>query len=164
MKSRWLVLLAIVSVLIFVVGGCAPKAAPPVEKPPVEKPAVQKPPEKITWKFAHLGVPGAGGSAFALEWFFDEVQERSGDRFEIKCFWSQSLCPAKEQLNAVNSGLCEGTGIYPGYYTAQLPLFNISTLPCLLRICLPLKSCFWRSFPRPQASTIHSLHLKTGIP
>jgi len=109
MKKIWMVSLAILSMFIFMVATFAPSAMAA---------------EKIVWKHADY-IPPSSMVAWGVNWFYDEIEKRTGGRFECKRFWSSSLSPAKAQPDALKSGLCQSTSFVAAYYPSKLPLTNI---------------------------------------
>jgi TRAP-type C4-dicarboxylate transport system substrate-binding protein len=90
--------------------------------------------KKLTWKYAHFG-PSKGDSGSAtMNWYLNELKKRSEGRLEVKGFWNQALCPAREQPDGLKAGLFEVTCVVPAYYPSKMPLYNMAYLPSIFPI------------------------------
>ena len=84
--------------------------------------------EKFTLRFGTLDGPdtiiGRGQA-----WYLNRVEELSGGRVKFESYWSQSLVPARELLDALNTGVSDVSFLIPGYFPSKLPLLTVATLP-----------------------------------
>jgi TRAP-type C4-dicarboxylate transport system substrate-binding protein len=90
------------------------QAAPPV------KPLVLK---AATWTPAHIPHGRAG------MWLVQDVEKRSQGRIKIEYYWSNSLVPAKQLVDALQKGVADIAFINPAYQPGKLPLMTVNTLP-----------------------------------
>lgn len=84
--------------------------------------------DKFTLRFGTLDGPktiiGEG-----QDWYLKRVEELSGGRIKFESYWSQSLVPARELLDALNTGVADVSFLIPGYFPSKLPLLTVATLP-----------------------------------
>lgn len=107
-------MVTILALLVFVVG-CAQPAPTPTAEPTV-------------LKFGHLLAREDGPSSGA-EWWMDEVEKRSGGLVKFERYWSGSLAPGPELLEAIDSGIADVAAILPPMMPGKIPLHIITTLP-----------------------------------
>lgn len=65
------------------------------------------------------------------EWFLAEVEKRSNGRVKFERYWSESLAPGREQLDATSTGVADLAAVISGYWPGKVPLSNVCTLPGL---------------------------------
>ena len=63
------------------------------------------------------------------KWYLDRVEELSNGRVKFEPYWSSSLVPSRQLLDALNTGISDVSFIIPGYYPGKLPLLTVATLP-----------------------------------
>ena len=84
--------------------------------------------QDFTLKFGTLDSPqsiiGQG-----QKWYLDRVEELSKGKVKFEPYWSSSLVPSRQLLDALNSGISDVSFIIPGYYPGKLPLLTVATLP-----------------------------------
>lgn len=82
----------------------------------------------ITLKYASLdkaeSIIGRG-----QDWYLKRVEERTNGRVKFDRYWSDTLVPARQIIEALNSGILDAGFLIPSHYPARLPLINIGTLP-----------------------------------
>lgn len=76
-----------------------------------------------------LFISSALPQSASLQWWADEVAERSNGRITIEMYWSESLGGAKELLELVSSGAVDLASPAPAYYPTELALTNSVQLP-----------------------------------
>jgi TRAP-type transport system periplasmic protein len=85
-------------------------------------------PKEYLLKYSDLGPP-RGPRADALQWWAQEIENRTQGRVKVKFFWSESLSKADETLKAVGAGIAE-TGTVLGVYSpVDLPIWNLANAP-----------------------------------
>ena len=62
-------------------------------------------------------------------WYLKRVEELSKGRVKFEPYWSSSLVPSRQLLDALKSGIADVSFIIPGYYPGKLPLLTVATLP-----------------------------------
>lgn len=67
--------------------------------------------------------------AQAKEWYLAEVEKRTNGRVKFERYWSGSLAPDKELLEAVEAGVADVGTVLPAYYPGKLPLGTVSSIP-----------------------------------
>jgi len=82
----------------------------------------------IVLKYASLDKPDAIIGR-GQDWYLKRVEERSGGRVKFDRYWSDTLVPARQIIEALNSGVVDAGFLIPSFYPARLPLINIGTLP-----------------------------------
>ena len=95
----------------------------------VEK-VVEVPVETTVLRCAYYGPPTDPLSK-SIHWACEEIASRSEDRVTFKYFWAESLISAAEQIDALESGLCDVSTLCPAYFPAKMPLYNMTFLPAL---------------------------------
>jgi len=81
-----------------------------------------------TLRYSDYG-PNRGTRAKALEWFADQIKERSGGELVVEFHWGGSLLGGKATLKGVGDGVADmGTAI--GFFTPKkLKAYNMGDLP-----------------------------------
>lgn len=87
----------------------------------------QKP---IVLKFASDTPPQAFYS-LGQEWFLAEVEKRTNGRVKFERYWSESLSPGREQLDATSTGVADFAALISAYWPGRVPLSNVSSMPGL---------------------------------
>lgn len=93
----------------------APLPAAEMAKPVVFKFAAWTPPQV---NFARAGV-----------WIVKEMEKRSQGRIKIEYYWSNSLIPARQIMDALHKGVADVGFVNPSYQPGKLPLLTITSLP-----------------------------------
>ena len=62
-------------------------------------------------------------------WYLDRVEELSKGQVKFENYWSSSLVPARQLLDALNTGVADVSFLIPGYYPSKLSLLTVGTLP-----------------------------------
>jgi TRAP-type C4-dicarboxylate transport system substrate-binding protein len=65
----------------------------------------------------------------AQDWYLTRVEELSGGRVKFERYWSESLVPARELLDALTTGISDVSFLIPGYFPSKLPLLTVATVP-----------------------------------
>jgi TRAP-type C4-dicarboxylate transport system substrate-binding protein len=84
--------------------------------------------EQIKLRFGTLDGPNTiigKGQA----WYLERVEELSKGRIKFENYWSSSLVPARQLLDALNTGVADVSFLIPGYYPSKLSLLTVGTLP-----------------------------------
>ncbi|MFC1917127.1 C4-dicarboxylate TRAP transporter substrate-binding protein [Chloroflexota bacterium] len=90
------------------------------------------PASTVTLKFAHHTTPTSAYAA-ASEWFLNEIEQRSNGQVKFERYFSASLAPSKEVLEAINSGLADA-GLVSGFYSpGKTPLLAFGKSACLFK-------------------------------
>jgi TRAP-type C4-dicarboxylate transport system substrate-binding protein len=63
------------------------------------------------------------------DWYLKRVEERTKGNVKFDRYWSDTLVPARQIIEALNSGIIDVGFLIPPHYPARLPLINIGTLP-----------------------------------
>lgn len=74
-------------------------------------------------------VSGKSVFAQAQDWYLLEVEKRTNGRVKFERYWSGSLAPDKELLEAVEAGVADVATVLPAYYPGKLPLGTIGSIP-----------------------------------
>jgi TRAP-type transport system periplasmic protein len=90
-------------------------------------PATAQPKEYLL-KYSDLGPP-RGTRAESLQWWAQEIENRTQGRVKVKFFWSESLSKADETLKAVGAGVAETGTILGIYNPVDLPIWNLANAP-----------------------------------
>jgi TRAP-type transport system periplasmic protein len=93
----------------------------------VSPPAAAQPKEYLL-KYADLGPP-RGPRAESLQWWAQEIENRTQGRVKVKFFWSESLSKADETLKVVGAGIAETGTIFGIYNPVDLPIWNLANAP-----------------------------------
>ena len=79
--------------------------------------------EKFTLRLTSP-VPRGPAHVEAIQWWADEVEERSGGRIEFQIFYAGSLMGALETLPATRDGRVDGGYMSPGYWPRRSAIGN----------------------------------------
>jgi TRAP-type transport system periplasmic protein len=93
----------------------------------VALPVVAQPKEYLL-KYSDLGPP-RGPRADALQWWAQEIENRTQGRVKVKFFWSESLSKADETLKAIGAGIAETGTVLGVYNPVDLPVWNLANAP-----------------------------------
>jgi len=63
------------------------------------------------------------------EWFLAEVEKRSQGRVKFERYWSESLCPSREQQDATSKGMADFAAVIQSYWPGKFPLSNVCSMP-----------------------------------
>jgi len=89
-------------------------------------------PEKaIELSFAHFNPPTAWTSVKFLNPWAKKVEEATNGKVKITMYPGQSLCKAKEVLEATAGGVCDIGWLCMGFYPGRFPLSSVISLPFL---------------------------------
>lgn len=99
---------------------CARPVTPVTPEKPVTQPIVLK---QSTY------VPAGHVYAQRAEEFASRVAEATGGRVKIEVYPGQTLCPAREELNAARMGTIDMTMTVATYLVGAVPLLNCFALP-----------------------------------
>lgn len=126
MKKFLLITLSVVLVSGLIFCGCAEPAPAPAPAPtPVPAPS-----EVIELKYASAFPPPAPISKVAQSWA-DQIEELSGGRLKMTCFFGGSLVGSDEMYRAVESGITDVGHYTMGTDPGLTPLNLVITLPFL---------------------------------
>ena len=81
-----------------------------------------------TLRYAEFG-PNRGTRAEALQWFADEVKERSNGSLEIEFHWGKSLLDTKAALQGIRDGVADMGSVIGFFSPKVLRGYNIGDLP-----------------------------------
>lgn len=81
-----------------------------------------------TLRFAEFG-PDRGTRAAALNWFADQIKERSGGALEIEFHWGKALLGTKVVAKGVGDGVADMGSILGFFTPKELRAYNIGDLP-----------------------------------
>ncbi|MFC1869465.1 TRAP transporter substrate-binding protein DctP [Thermodesulfobacteriota bacterium] len=76
-------------------------------------------------------VPLKADQAQALKWWGDELMKRTDGRVKCEYYFSQSLIKAKQQFNALSTGIADVGGLQSAWHPAETPLFMLGAMPAL---------------------------------
>jgi TRAP-type C4-dicarboxylate transport system substrate-binding protein len=112
--KRFGLLLLVVTALVMS-GNAGDLYAAPAAKPLILKVA--------SWMPAHVPHGRSG------IWLVQEVERKSQGRVKMEYYWSNSLVPAKQLIDALQKGVADIAFINPAYQPGKLPLLTVNTLP-----------------------------------
>jgi TRAP-type C4-dicarboxylate transport system substrate-binding protein len=84
------------------------------------------------WIFANYSPTKQPTYRWLRDVWVPTIEKRTGGRLKIKLMWGQTLCPAKQQPEAVKSGMCDLTLFVSAYYPDKFPLWTAFMLPFLM--------------------------------
>lgn len=73
--------------------------------------------------------PNRGARAVALQWFADEVAERSGGDVKIDIQWGGALFKAKAAMQSIADGVADMGSVIAVYYPQDMAAYGIADLP-----------------------------------
>ncbi|UWR21954.1 C4-dicarboxylate TRAP transporter substrate-binding protein [Sulfitobacter sp. S190] len=73
--------------------------------------------------------PNRGARAAALQWFADEVSERSGGDIKIDIQWGGALFKAKAAMQSIADGVADMGSVIAVYYPQDMAAYGIADLP-----------------------------------
>jgi TRAP-type C4-dicarboxylate transport system substrate-binding protein len=85
----------------------------------------------IELKFAHQNPPAGRTTVKFLDPWMKKVEEVTKGRVKIISYPAQSLCKARESIEAVRGGLADITWTIPAYFPGRFPLSTVMELPFL---------------------------------
>jgi TRAP-type C4-dicarboxylate transport system substrate-binding protein len=62
-------------------------------------------------------------------WIVREMEKRSQGRIKIQYYWSSSLVPTKQIMDAVQKGVADIAFVNPNYQPGKMPLLTVTSLP-----------------------------------
>jgi len=87
--------------------------------------------QTITLKYS-TDAPGPPNAyEIGHDWFLTQVEKRTNGRVKFERYWSASLNPSREALQALGSGIADMANIVTGYWPGQLELAQVLTLPAV---------------------------------
>lgn len=107
-----------------------PAPAPSPSPSPAATPKPTAAPQVFVLKFS-LHSPGASSFAKSQDWYLTEVEKRTNGRVKFERYWSESLVPARELLQAISAGAADSGGLVGEYTPAKTPLLTLGNLPAL---------------------------------
>ena len=107
-------LLGILSAALIFASSAAPLHAAPPAKPLVFKFAGWTPPQH---PFSRMGA-----------WIVQEMERRSDGRIKVEYYWSNSLIPAAQLMDAVQKGVADIAFINPAYQPGKMPLLSVISI------------------------------------
>lgn len=78
----------------------------------------------------------------AIEWFVEEVSDRSDGAIEVEVFWEGALLTGPDVLTGVSQGRADLGFSTPNYSPAELPLTQIMSVPFLSSDVVAVQSAF----------------------
>jgi len=127
MKRVFLLLVAVVVMSSIMLASCAEPETPA----PTPAPSPAPSPEPVKTKVLRLATYNANitDTGKLLEEMPARFKERTGDRYDIEIYWSDSLVPMFEIMDAVREGAAE-MGDFPfGPFASQDPRFASAEVP-----------------------------------
>lgn len=106
MKKVWLVLGVVILSTLGVLAGCAPTPA-----------------EEYSLSFSYPAPP-IGPGVETVEWFVQEIEERTGGRVEIEVFWGGALLKPGEGLDGIARGVADMGVVVSPYAHDKLLITN----------------------------------------
>ncbi len=82
----------------------------------------------LIFKFASWTPPQVNFSKEGA-WIVREMEKRSQGRIKIEYYWSNSLIPTKQIIDALQKGIADIAFINPSYQPGKMPLLTITSLP-----------------------------------
>ncbi|MGB0438480.1 MAG: C4-dicarboxylate TRAP transporter substrate-binding protein [Primorskyibacter sp.] len=73
--------------------------------------------------------PNRGARAAALQWFADQVAERSGDDVKINIQWGGALFKANAAVQSISDGVADMGSVIAVYYPQEMVGYGIADLP-----------------------------------
>lgn len=138
MKRYFWILLALVTVSVFIVTGCSTTSAPSTTAPTTtSKPAASTPPVStptssgtITLKFAS-DLPPNGSIVPGWTWWADEVQRRSNGRVKVDFYFAGALFNQVDTPDALKAGVADIANMsLTAHYNLE-PITNVFGLPAM---------------------------------
>ncbi|QJD59879.1 TRAP transporter substrate-binding protein DctP [Pseudomonas sp. gcc21] len=83
--------------------------------------------EVKTLSFSAANPPGPSGINNALQWWAEEVNQRTQGTIAIEFFHMGGLVKLKDALEGVGSGVADMAYVIPAYTAARMPLWNLAT-------------------------------------
>lgn len=110
----------------------AAESKPPTEKQaaPQKQAAAEKPAaaEKFEWTYSSAH-PADIVDAKAFQWYFQELNKRSGGRITVKEHYNAVLGKMADHIPMLGKGAVDLAFFSPGYIPAQMPLWFMYSLP-----------------------------------
>jgi len=82
----------------------------------------------LIFKFASWTPPQVNFSKEGI-WIVREMEKRSQGRIKIEYYWSNSLIPARQILDALQKGVADIAFTLPAYQPGKVPLLTVTSLP-----------------------------------
>jgi len=120
MKVKWFLISSWILILAVIGGITMVEAAPKTTG------------NKFELIFANYSPTSSPVYAWLEKVWVPTIAEKTGGRLKVKLMWGGVLCPAKEQPEAVKTGLCDLTLIVSAYYPDKFPLWTAFMLPFLM--------------------------------
>jgi len=130
MKKLFLTLVVVVLMSGLILSSCAEPAPAPAPAPS-PAPAPAPPPEKaVTLRWAHFAASHLTSSQLLVD-MSERVKQRTNGRYNIQIFWSDSLVPMFESMDAVRTGSTEMATWPFGPFSSADIRFASSEVPLL---------------------------------
>lgn len=85
------------------------------------------PAKPLVFKFAAWTPPQHPFSRMG-EWIVQEAERRSGGRIKVEYYWSNSLVPAAQLIDALQKGVADIAFINPAYQPGKMPLLSVISI------------------------------------
>lgn len=92
---------------------------------PLQAASTEKP---LILKFASWTPPQVNHSKGGV-WIVQEMERRSQGRIKIEYYWSNSLIPERQIIDALQKGVADIAFVNPSYQPGKMPLLTITSLP-----------------------------------
>lgn len=73
--------------------------------------------------------PNRGARAAALQWFADQLTERSGGDIKVDIQWGGALFKAKASVQSIGDGVADMGSVIAVYYPQEMAAYGIADLP-----------------------------------
>lgn len=116
--------------LVVLLTGCGSESAVAPADPTDGGDAAQPdaPNEVYTMRVATIYGPGSAAQDM-LDWWVEEVEQRSEGRIDAEIFYGASLLSAADTLPGLREGRAEAGLLIPAYNPAELPLMQLGMVP-----------------------------------
>jgi len=121
--------------------------------------AQAQPYEKQKVRIAHF-LPSTFAGADVEQWFADELESRSGGAITAEIYWAGAMGSSDELLRLVQSGVVEIAAFPFAYYSKQLPLTHIGSVPNIFSAPEQAYEGFLAAVALPE---VQEEHKKNGI-
>jgi TRAP-type transport system periplasmic protein len=140
MNKYLVILMALAIISSLIISGCSSSTTPATSAPPptsaapaqatTAAPAATTPVEARKIKFSYTMPKGASIGA-GFEWFATEFTKRSGGRYTVETYPSETLSKANVALDAVKTNVAEIVGTSTGTFPKDFPLTLVVSIPTL---------------------------------
>jgi TRAP-type C4-dicarboxylate transport system substrate-binding protein len=130
MKKTGIFIISLVLILGLLVAGCTSEPSPSPSPSPVPTSSPEPTPEPtmepVTWLYNGGIHSPASVQGRAIQWFGEQVEERTDGLITFDYVWSFGLTKPGEELDALQSRLCDLEQICWTYYPSKMFLSNIT--------------------------------------